>query len=298
MSDPVIRLEGLAKSHGSVAALRGLDLAVPAGTIFGLLGPNGAGKSATLRLLAGLLTPTAGQAWLLGFSVRTQVDALRSIVGVVPDDLALFDRLTVWEHLDLARALYRIPEADFRRRSEELLELFGLREAANRPAIQCSYGMRKKTALALALLPNPRLLLLDEPFEGLDPLMCVTLQQALRRAAAQGLIVFLTTHMLATADGLLDRYAILRAGELVEAGETAALAARRIHLAAGSLSGSNMPLDLALEAAMLTALVPVLFLLAARNLFPLASLALDLALLALVTVLYLRLLRRSHWPES
>jgi ABC-2 type transport system ATP-binding protein len=224
MPVPAVQLKCLTKRYADVIVVDKLNLEIPRGTIFGFFGPNGAGKSTTVRMMAGLTKPDGGDAVLMGCSVRQDSLSVKRVIGVVPDSLALFEYLTVGEHLDLVRSLYEIDDTVFRNRCEQLLELLGLSADAGQLARHCSVGMRKKTALAMALLPNPKILILDEPFEGLDPIMCVTVKRALRRAAKKGMTVFLTTHLLHMVDDLVEQFGMIRDGSLVAEGDTEKLA--------------------------------------------------------------------------
>lgn len=230
MPAPAIELKNLTKKYAGRAVVSDLNIEIPRGAIYGFLGPNGTGKSTTIRMMTGIIAPDDGDAMLLGKSIRRDAVAAKRMIGVVPDELALFEQLTVWEHLDLIRSVYEIDEAAFLHRSGQLLELLDLASAARKLARHCSYGMRKKLALAMALLPNPAVLILDEPFEGLDPVMCVTVKQALRRAAGKGTTVFLTTHLLHAVNDLLDHYGILREGVLVAQGECDSLARQNLSI--------------------------------------------------------------------
>jgi ABC-2 type transport system ATP-binding protein len=164
-----IQARGLTKTFGRVAAVRDLNLLVPPGTIFGFLGPNGSGKSTTVKLLTGLLAPTAGEAHVAGHAVSLENIELRRAIGILPEDVALFHSLTIWEHLELSGPLYGLSREDTRARAIQLLRHLDLERDSGTYIDQASYGMRKKCALAMALLHNPRVLFLDEPFEGIDP---------------------------------------------------------------------------------------------------------------------------------
>ena len=223
MSLPAIQLKQLTKCFAGTVVVRALNLDIAAGTIYGFFGPNGAGKSATVRMMVGLLRPDEGEALLLGERVTADAIELKRKLGVVPDNLALFEMLSISEHLHLVGALYELDAKLAEQRGQELLDMLDLMGSAQKLARECSYGMRKKIALAMALLPNPRILILDEPFEGLDPVMCVTVKRALKRAASRGTTVFLTTHVLHSIEGLVDRFGILRAGDLVAEADVAAL---------------------------------------------------------------------------
>lgn len=230
MPVPAIQLKCLTKSYEGVAVVDTLSLEIPCGAIFGFFGPNGAGKSTTVKIMSGLIAPDSGEAWLMGQSICADATAIKRMIGVVPDNLALFEYLSIYEHLDLVRSLFDLEEEVFSHRSTQILSLLDLAADARQIARHCSYGMRKKTSLAMALLPNPKILILDEPFEGLDPVMCVTVKRALKRAAQNGTTIFLTTHVLNSIGDIVDMYGILRAGKLVAQGDAASLASRGLSL--------------------------------------------------------------------
>jgi len=142
----------------------------------------------------------------------------RRLIGVVPDRLALFEYLSIWDNLEIIREAWGLDTNSFEQRADDLLHMLDLTRDTQKQVRHCSYGMRKKTALAMALLPNPRVLVLDEPFEGLDPIMAKTVEASLQNAAARGLTVLITTHMLASMNELLNQFGILRAGRLVASG--------------------------------------------------------------------------------
>ncbi len=190
----------------------GFDLTVAAGAACALIGPNGAGKSTALRVLAGLEEETAGTLSVLGKRPVEGGAAWKRQVGLLPEHLALFDALTVEEHLHLSGDLYGLKRAETALRAGELLGLLGLEEGRGRFAAACSYGMRKKTALAMAMLHAPRLLLLDEPFEGLDPASCENVLALLRRAKQAGVGMVLSSHMLMHVERLADEVVLLDRG--------------------------------------------------------------------------------------
>ena len=219
-----IQLRNLTKRYGGVTVVDRLNLEISSGSIFGFLGPNGAGKSTTIKMMTGVVTPDAGDVFIGKASIRQDDVAVKRMIGVVSDNLALFEYLSIWEHLDLVRSLFEIEADAFKERSTQLLHLLDLSASAGMPARQASYGMRKKTALAMALLPNPKVLILDEPFEGLDPVMAISIKHALKRASSKGTTIFLTTHMLDTVDNLVSHYGIVSQGALVAQGTMKELA--------------------------------------------------------------------------
>ena len=208
----------LAKAFGSNVAVAGLNLEVPRASCFGLIGPNGSGKTTTMRMCAGLLRPDRGGVLVDGIDVWADPVEARRRVGVVPDPLLLFERLTGIEqlvHIGLLRNLGRI---ETETRSRGLLEVLGLREAADEAIGDYSHGMRKKLSLATALLPRPALLLLDEPFEGVDPVSAMTVRQVLDRYREAGGTVVVSSHVMEVLQKVCDHVAIIRRGEVLAAG--------------------------------------------------------------------------------
>jgi len=247
MNLPAIQLNGLTKRYGGVVVVDDLSLVIPRGTIYGFLGPNGAGKSTTINLMTGLVAPDEGDAFIMGYSVRLQSLAVKQMIGVIPDGLALFEQLSIGEHLNIVRDVFDLDLADFALRSEQLLKLLDLSDDVHQLAKRCSYGMKKKTALAMALLPSPKVLILDEPFEGLDPVMTITIKRALKRAAQSGTTIFITTHVLEAIGDLIQQYGILRAGRLVAQGDTASLRKANLTLEAAYLKEFGIPTGAELE---------------------------------------------------
>ncbi len=220
-----IETRGLMRAFGSVRAVDGIDLAVPRGSLFGFLGANGAGKSTTIRCLTGLLRPTGGSMRLLGIDPATDPVAVKRRVGVLPEDLGLFDKLSGADHLAFVGRVHGLPRDAVRERSRELLALMDLEAAASSPAADYSHGMRKKLALAIALLPAPRLLFLDEPFEGIDAVASRQIRDLLRDYVRGGGTVFLTSHVLAIVERLCDHLAVIHRGRLVAQGPAESLRA-------------------------------------------------------------------------
>lgn len=209
-----IEIKELKKSFGKKDAVKGINLTVPQGSFFGFLGPNGAGKTTTIRMITGLLAPTAGDAILDGHSIITEEFVAKQGIGVVPDDLALFDRLSMLEHLTMVGRIYGLRKDDTLARSEDLLTVLGLWEERGTFAGDSSHGMRKKLALAMALIHKPSILFLDEPFEGIDPLAGKVLRKLLQRMSAGGTTIFLTSHILEIIEKLVDHVAIIVEGEI------------------------------------------------------------------------------------
>jgi ABC-2 type transport system ATP-binding protein len=205
----------LTKRFGAVTAVNSLSLEVEKGTICAFLGPNGAGKSTTVKMLSGLLAPTSGQASVCGFDVATHPLEVKRHIGVLPESLGLFDDLTIGEHLLLTAQIYGLGKQQSHARIEQLLRVLSLTEGRNTFAAYGSHGMRKKTAFAMALLPNPEVLFLDEPFEAIDPATSKIMRDLLVSAAARGITVFLTSHILPVVERIAHQFVMIRGGRIV-----------------------------------------------------------------------------------
>ena len=211
----LILCDKLTRRFGDFTAVDNAAFEVPAGTICAFLGPNGAGKSTTVKMLTGLLRPTSGRAVVAGIDVAHDPLAVKRVVGVLPENLGLFDALTVEEHLLLSGEIYELPRHATRERCDQLLGALELEEGRHTFASQCSQGMRKKTSLAMALLHNPRVLFLDEPFEGIDPVTSRAILDLLAEAARRGVTVFLTSHILSIVEKLAHQIVIIQQGRIV-----------------------------------------------------------------------------------
>jgi len=210
-----IETQNLTKSFGPLLAIQNLNLQIPKGTIFGFLGPNGSGKSTTVKVLTGLLRPTAGEAFIGGASILSSSVEVKKKIGVLPEDLALFDSLTIWEHLLMTGPVYGLTGRETKQRGEQLLKYLDLWSSRTTYADEASTGMRKKCSLAMALLHNPQVLFLDEPFEGIDPIASQNIKDLLLLMAGRGVTVFLTSHILEVVERLVESFAIIVAGEIV-----------------------------------------------------------------------------------
>ena len=220
-----LETRGLRKAFGALVAVDGIDLTVPRGSFYGFLGPNGAGKSTTIKCLTGLLRPSAGSIRILGHDPTARPLDVKHAIGVLPEDLALFDRLTGAETLTFVGQVHGIEPAVSRARSRDLLALMDLEAAADDLVTDYSHGMRKKIALAAALLPAPRLLFLDEPFEGVDAIASRQIKDLLARFVRGGGTVFLTSHVLEIVERLCDHLGVIHRGRLVAQGPLADLRA-------------------------------------------------------------------------
>jgi ABC-2 type transport system ATP-binding protein len=212
---PAIRLENLRKVYGNKAAVDGLSLAVPRGCFYGFLGPNGAGKTTTIRMMMGVAPPTSGTIELLGVRVPEQAESVKARIGLVPDESLLFDHLTGREYLEFVGRMYGLSRGVAQTRARELLALFELDGQPRKLIAEYSKGMRKRTAMAAALIHRPQLFLLDEPFEGVDAVGARLMKDILLDQVRQGATIFLTSHVLEVVERLCERVAIIAEGRLV-----------------------------------------------------------------------------------
>jgi ABC-2 type transport system ATP-binding protein len=222
----MITLTSLTKVFETMKAVDSVTFQVGEGEILALLGPNGAGKTTTTRMLAGILSPTSGEATVGGFHVRTQTEQVRAIVGVLTEYHGLYQRMQANEYLDFFGRLYGLSAAVRRQRATELLEELELRVDSGRWLSEYSKGMRQRLSLVRALLHDPRVLLLDEPTSALDPQSARLVRNLLRRLRGEGRTILACTHNLSEAEELADRIAILRRGKLIGLGTVAELRAR------------------------------------------------------------------------
>jgi ABC-2 type transport system ATP-binding protein len=221
---PAIELAGFSKHYGDRLAVDSLTFSVPAGEIVGLVGPNGAGKTTTLRAMAGIHAPSAGTVRVAGFDVvRQPVEAKRRL-ALVPDEPSLFASLTVWEHLEFTARIYGL--RGWEPTAAALLDEMELGDRRGSLGDELSRGMRQKVAVACALLHDPAVLLFDEPLTGLDPRGIRTLYEAIRRRAAAGAAVLLSSHLLGQIEGLCTGFAVMRQGRLLFAGPRDEMRAR------------------------------------------------------------------------
>jgi ABC-2 type transport system ATP-binding protein len=218
MPDTIISVEGVTKDFGDVHALKGIDLQVEAGTVFGLLGPNGAGKTTLIRILATLLLPTHGKATVDGLDVVRDAEELRFHIGLAGQSAAVDENLTGIENLEMVGRLYHLPKDEAHTRGRDVLERFGLSDAADRAAKTYSGGMRRRLDLAASLVGRPEVLFLDEPTTGLDPRSRIDVWEFVRELQRDGTTLLLTTQYLEEADQLADRIAVIDHGSLIAEG--------------------------------------------------------------------------------
>jgi ABC-2 type transport system ATP-binding protein len=213
-----IATENLTRRFGDLVAVQDVNLRVAPGQFFGFLGPNGAGKSTTIKMLTGLLAPTSGRIEILGLDFERQVVDVKRQIGVVPEGLALFGRLTGAEYLTFVGRMYGLDRDTCARRATELLDFMQLADQPRKLVTDYSHGMQKKLALAAAVIHGPKILFLDEPFEGVDAIAAGTLKAMLQRMIARGATIFLTSHVLEIVERLCSHVAIIHRGQLVAQG--------------------------------------------------------------------------------
>ncbi len=215
MLAPAIQVRDLRKVYGNQAAVDGLSLTVPRGSFFGFLGPNGAGKTTTIKMLMGLAPATSGSIELLGLPMPERALEIKQQIGLVPDESLLFDHLTGGEFIEFVGRIYGLDRGVARQRAEELLELFELSDSRRKLITEYSKGMRKRVAMAAALIHRPQLYLMDEPFEGVDAVGARLMKDILLEQVRHGSTIFLTSHVLEVVERLCDRVAIIHQGKLV-----------------------------------------------------------------------------------
>ena len=218
MTTPAIDTVALTRRFGDFTAVDNVNLRVDAGQFFGFLGPNGAGKSTTIKMLTGLLAPTSGSIRILGGDLQANSSEIKRQIGVVPEGMALFGRLTADEYLQFVGRMYGLDRATAVNRTRELLEFMQLAGEQKKLITDFSHGMQKKLALAAAVIHGPRVLFLDEPFEGVDAVAAGTLKAMLLRMIARGATIFLTSHVLEIVERLCTHIAIIHRGKLVAQG--------------------------------------------------------------------------------
>ncbi len=209
---------GLVRQFDTKLAVNNLNLNVQRGEFFGFLGPNGAGKSTTIKMMVGLLRPSAGNIWVSGVDVWRDPTRVRSLIGVLPEYLNLYERLSGREFITFAGHMYGVPEADIQRRTEELLHVLDLINDADKLIVDYSVGMRKKVALAAAIIHRPQVLFLDEPFEGIDPVSSRVIRDILHDLTQRGTTIFFSSHIMEVVERLCSRVGIINHGQLVAEG--------------------------------------------------------------------------------
>jgi ABC-2 type transport system ATP-binding protein len=232
---PALEIRNLQKIYNGFHAVDNLSISVPQGIFFGFLGPNGAGKTTTIKMLMGLAQPNGGTIRVLGLPMPEQSLEIRKQIGLIPDDTLLFDYLTGAEYLEFVARLYALPRPLARERANELLELFQLGENRRKLIGEYSKGMRKRVAMAAALIHRPRLFLMDEPFEGVDAVGARLMKDILLEQVRHGATVFLTSHVLEVVERLCDQVAIINRGKIVVQGTIEELREQAAATGAGTL---------------------------------------------------------------
>jgi len=238
MNAPAIATQGLTRRFGQFVAVQDVNLSVAPGQFFGFLGPNGAGKSTTIKMLTGLLAASSGRIQVLGLDLAQSPVEVKRQIGVVPEGLALFGRLTGAEYLNFVGGMYGLDRETARKRTAELLDFMQLADQPKTLVTDYSHGMQKKLALAAAVIHGPRILFLDEPFEGVDAIASGTLKAMLQRMITRGATIFLTSHVLEIVERLCSHLAIIHRGRLVAQGSLEELRAGVEAQAAAALAGS------------------------------------------------------------
>ncbi|MEJ2008264.1 MAG: ABC transporter ATP-binding protein [Acidobacteriota bacterium] len=240
MNHLAIETESLSRRFGELQAVKDVNLHVEAGQFYGFLGPNGAGKSTTIKMLTGLLEPSAGRIRVVGLDLADHPIEVKRQIGVVPEGMALFDRLTGSEYLNFAGRMYGLDRVTASERAQELLEFMALSDRPKTLIVDYSHGMKKKLALAAAVIHGPKVLFLDEPFEGIDAIAAGALKAMLNRMIARGVTIFLTSHVLEIVERLCSHVGIIHRGELVAQGSIDEL---RSGVAARHETGQSLSLE-------------------------------------------------------
>jgi ABC-2 type transport system ATP-binding protein len=244
MSVPAIATQGLKRTFGALTAVENVDLVVEAGQFFGFLGPNGAGKSTTIKMLTGLLAPTAGTIQILGTDLIANPVEVKKLIGVVPEGMALVGRLTGPEYLNFVGRMYGLSRETAAQRATELLEFMQLASDPKKLVADYSHGMQKKLALAAAVIHAPKVLFLDEPFEGVDAIAAGTLKAMLQGMIARGATIFLTSHVLEIVERLCSHVAIINRGQLMAQGSLEQLRSGvEAQMHEGSAGGEKLTLE-------------------------------------------------------
>ncbi|HXM65648.1 MAG TPA: ABC transporter ATP-binding protein [Candidatus Acidoferrum sp.] len=243
---PTISTQGLTRRFGALVGVDHIDLRVAPGQFFGFLGPNGAGKSTTIKMLTGLLAPSSGHIEILGLDLENHPVEVKRQIGVVPEGMSLFGRLTGYEFLNFAGRMYGLDRETAAKRTVELLDFMQLADQPKKLVTDYSHGMQKKLAMAAAVIHGPKVLFLDEPFEGVDAIAAGTLKTMLQGMIARGATIFLTSHVLEIVERLCSHVAIIHRGKLVAQGSLEELRAgvdaqTPADLSAGSNDGSRPP---------------------------------------------------------
>ena len=219
----MIELKGITKQYGDFRAVDNINLKVSEGEIFGFLGPNGAGKTTTIKMIAGVLKPSAGSVTIAGIDMLKQPEAAKHKIGFIPDRPYLYEKLTGMEFLKFTADLYSVPDDNFRRKALKNLEMFSLADWADELIESYSHGMKQRLIMSAALLHDPEIIIVDEPMVGLDPAAIIMVKELFQQMAKDGVSVFMSTHTLAVAEDTCDRIGIINRGHLIASGTAADL---------------------------------------------------------------------------
>ncbi len=214
----MIKVSGLTKKFGGHVAVDDLNFEIRPGELFGFLGPNGAGKTTTIKMLSGILKPTAGKVMISGLDIQKRPEQAKKLIGLIPDDPYLYDRLTAREYLCFIGGLYQMDKKRIDLRSSELFGIFDMDGWVDRKCEEFSHGMRQKLVFCAALLHDPTVLIVDEPMVGLDPQSTRLVKDLMKKLASNGATVFVSTHVLSIVEELCDRIGIINGGKLIELG--------------------------------------------------------------------------------
>jgi ABC-2 type transport system ATP-binding protein len=217
-NDIIIKFDNIKKQYGDFHALKGINLEIPKGELFGFLGPNGAGKTTLIRILTGIIRQTEGKVYINNLDLISEPDKAKSLLGFVPDRPYLYEKLTPLEYFDFMGGLYNVEKSTVQAKGQEMLELFNLWDRRNELIESFSHGMKQKVAMSAAILHDPEIYVVDEPTVGLDPKSVKLAKDFFVNLTKKGKTVFLTTHTLSVAEDLCDRIAIIRQGEIVALG--------------------------------------------------------------------------------
>jgi len=240
----MIKVKNLTKNYGDHVAVNNLNLEIKSGELFGFLGPNGAGKTTTIKMLTGILKPSAGEIIIANQDIQKNPAEAKKSVGYVPDDPYLYDRLTAREHIQFVAGLYGLTKAEAAERSASLFNIFGMNGWVDKRCEEFSHGMRQKLVFCSAMVHRPAVLVVDEPMVGLDPQSSRLVKDLMRQYAEQGNTVFVSTHVLSVAEELCDRIGIINKGRLIEVGTLAEL---RLKAAGNNANLESVFLDLTEE---------------------------------------------------
>jgi ABC-2 type transport system ATP-binding protein len=219
----MIELKSLTKKYGDYKAVNDLNLSVRRGEIFGFIGPNGAGKTTTIKMIGGILAPSAGTVHITGIDIQQEPEKAKSKIGFIPDRPYLYEKLTGREFLRFTADLYGVTDDIFKRRAQQNLEMFSLADWSDDLIESYSHGMKQRLIMSAALLHDPEVIIVDEPMVGLDPMAIMMVKDLFKRLAQKGVTVFMSTHTLAVAEDICERIGVINKGQLIASGTTADL---------------------------------------------------------------------------